>query len=147
MAERVFTLANADIELFYIDSAGVVINPASYVQACAEGIRLIYRFEEIMRRPTGQPYPIARHINEEHLVEIDSLWMLDGSEYAMERNREMMLRITWTDPNDDTATATHIRTYRGVTDISADVNSDGVLEHKQSKRFRAKYYVAENSDA
>ena len=146
MAEAVHTLSGATVELFYTDSEGAIIEPAAYTQPCCADLKLTYRFDEITKRPTGAPFPITRHINEEHLIEMGGTWVLDGAaplpanagDFEMAKSRQMILRVGWEDQGGET----HTRTYYGVTATAADLASKDVMEFGQSKKFRAQYFVA-----
>ncbi len=140
MAEQVFTVSAAVINLYLIDGAGAVVSTPVWIGACAEGLKLLYRFDIVKSRPTGVPYPKVHHVNEEHEIRIDRLWVIDGQDFEMERNQRYVMQILWEDPNG--AAGTHTRTYYGVTNNSADLNSEGHFELRHDQVFNAEYYVA-----
>lgn len=146
MGEQVFTVTAATINLYRIDGDGEVVQPAVWLGACAEGLKLAYRFDKVVSRPTGAPYPKVHHVNEEHEIAIDRVWVIDGEDFEMERNQRYVMQIVWTDPNDG-ADGTHTRTYYGVTNNSADLNSQEHFELRQNQVFNAEYYVAETEEA
>lgn len=143
MPEQVFTLSAATINLYLIDGDGAVVADPVWMGACAEGLRMAYRFEKVVSRPTGVPYPKVHHINEEHEVTIDRVWVLNGGEFEMQRNQRFILVIEWEDS--DWEAGSHKRTYYGVTNNSADLVSQEVHELKQNQVFNAEYFIAENT--
>lgn len=143
MAERVFTVSAATVSLYQIDGDGEVVGDPVWLGACAEGVKLAYRFEQVVSRPTGVPYPKVHHVNEEHEISIERLWVVDGQEFQMERNQRFIMQIEWEEPSG--GSGTHTRTYYGVTNQSADMESREVFEFLQNQVFAAEYFVSETA--
>jgi len=146
MPEQVFTLDNAEISLYRSNAAGNdKAGDALYAGACAYGLRLAYSFDEVESWPTGSQYAVIHHINEQHEISIERLWLIDsdGNEFEMERNALYVLEVKWVDH--DAPTAWRMRTYYGVTNRSANLDSQSVHEFVQPQVFRARWFAITES--
>ncbi len=137
MAEKVYTLQSATFDFYATDENGAAVGDAIFIGVCAESVRLIYRFEEIIKRPTGRKYPRARHLSEEHEISMERVWVIDGPEFAMEHNKRYVMVITWIHHQSNETVS---RTYYGVTNRSNDLGTREV-EFTNSQSFRAEYFL------
>lgn len=144
MAEQIFTLDNAVISLYRSNAAGDgKVGGALYLGANAAGLRLVYSFDEVDSWPSGEPYAITHHVNESHEISIERVWLVNGEEFVMERNALYVLEITWKWHYDEAQTRT--RTYYGVTNRSANLDSQSVHEFMQPQVFRARWFETTES--
>src|SRR5690242_3117768 len=131
MAEQVFVLNKAELSLFHSNAQGDAADgDALFIGACAAGLKIGYRFDEVETRPSGVPYPNTHHVNESHSIEIERIWIVNGEEFQMERNRNYILKIKWVDPDD--GSKYFQRSYYGVKNQSADMGSQDVQEFLQN---------------
>lgn len=140
MPERPLNLIKATISLFEAAADGSGTGSALFMGVCVESMKLIYRFEQKETRPTGRQYPRRRTINEEHEIQFDRTWAIDGADYEMDRDKRYVLEVEWADE-----VGTHKRTYYGVTQDTHDLNTLGQARMDNIQTLRAEYFTEENS--
>jgi hypothetical protein len=145
LAETVFTLGAALLNLHHTDPDGLITGDPIWFGLCAEGLKLTHRVQEKRFHPTGRPYPRTHHVGEEHTIQIDRIWLVDvgGDEaWGIERERRYVLEILWNHP-DGRSDIAHRRTYYGVTIQSHDLTSENVHEFAENQQFAAEYFLAD----
>lgn len=139
---QTFTLLEATLALYPAGADGEpLLDFPVWMGACAENLRLRSRLEEHITHPTGERYGRTYHTDEEHLIEINRLWVLqlsDLRDYALARNQTYVLEVVW---QDEFTEVWHKRKYCGVTAQNYDLSSEGVMQFMADQGFRAQRYV------
>jgi hypothetical protein len=105
--------------------------------AAANGLRLGLEYEEIVVSGSGDRYPTAHHVGEQHLIDVERTWILrradmGGSDFVPGRNQRYVLEIVW-----QAGGVWCSRLYSGVTGRSAGLESQRTLHFGSRQSFRA----------
>ncbi len=79
-----FTIHEADYALFLADEGRGTAGDA-FLGGCVQDLTLTMRFAGKRIEPHGEPFGRTRHIDEEHELEIGTLWAMHGSLQQMPR--------------------------------------------------------------
>ena len=156
MREVFLDLPNATISLYPVLAGSTtrsfpwgradVENPV-FMGAEANALRLIKRFEEVVTRPTGRAHPEVRHINEEHEISIQRLWITrtesgTHEDYEIERNEQFVLLVAWQEsaPMEIESSAWLARVYYGVKLSTFDLASQDSISFLGEQAIRAEFY-------
>lgn len=136
-SDKCFILGEATISLYPASPVGdAVVGSPVWMGGCAEGLKMSSRLEGVKLFNSGDRFKRTHHTDERHEIAIDRLWVLPRSpmrDYRLERNQMYALEIIWVDPTE----SWFKRVYFGVTGVSYDVASQGVMQFMANQVFDA----------
>lgn len=164
-----FTVPEAIVSVYPTDANGEAITASPvWLGASVKGLHITERLVEVVDHPSGAPYGVAHHIDEEHSISMERLWIAEtplvsppedlaialaatdigqpfgvtnGTDYRLRRNMRYIVPIIWQDESDPTSFI--YRVYYGVTDQSHNLSASGADGEKTSViTWRAEYYLA-----
>lgn len=121
-------------------------------ERCAKNLRLRERLEKKKTRPTGSRYAQPHHVDEEHLIEIESLFVTEhphepsgeALNFRPQRNQTYRMTVLW---KEESRPQRWIRrTYEGVTNDGLQLESQEMVEFNGSLSFEAQYYTEDSGD-
>lgn len=168
MSLQAFIVDEAILSVFPTDAAGNPITTSPvWLGASIHGLRISESLTEVIDRPSGVKYGQTHHVDEEHLISIDRLWVTDvpvvtppdnlavllgatdigqpfpaqnGTDYTLRRGMRYVVPIVWQDAFD--ANRFHYRVYYGVTDRSHEISGSGADgEINSAINWRAEFYL------
>jgi len=154
-----FCLYEAVLTLYPAAADGRAITGAAvWWGAVANGLRLGFELEAVTLMGSGERYGTSRHVDEQHVIEVDRTWIVRTSagDFRPGRNQQYVLEIVWTAmgkraPGQPAGNPAGVggfpvggqwyrRTYYGVTGRTANWDSRGVLELAARQSWRAQRY-------
>ncbi len=167
MPLEAFIVDEAIVSIFPVDATGApMVNSPVWLGECVTGLRIMDSLKEVVDYATGTPYGKAHHVDEEHEIAMDKLWVVDipigntdlsgdigvsvlpsggsrldnGKDYKLQPDQEYVMSIVW--QNKEEPGKWYWRVYYGVTDRSAQLAGSGVdSQFDVSYLWRAQYMV------
>lgn len=138
-----FFLREAVISLYPAGADGTSLTGlAVWSGALANQLQLREALEEMKIAGSGDTYATAKHIDEEHLIEIGRTWILRKQflqDFRPARNQQYVMEIVWS-----TDGVWYKRTYFGVTGRVVTTESRGTNQFLVGQTFRAQSLAESN---
>lgn len=129
-------LYEATLSLYPVaDDGSALMDQPIWWGAVANNLRLSLEYDEVRMAGSGDAYPSAHHVDEQHFIDIERTWVLRKTalaDYLPQRNQRYVLELVW-----ESEGFWYKRTYFGVTGRSAGLDSVRALQFGNRLSYRA----------